>query len=89
MRRRSWSLLPVSMPQLVAEDWRALMTRNKESASQAVGWAAYAAGFQGLKVLSKPDPDGINVLVFPETLTRTCRLEVMNADELDKLGTPS
>ena len=80
--------LPVSISELVAEDWRALMSRGVESASQAVGWAAYAAGFQGLKVPSKPDPNGANVLVFPESLTSTCRLEVMNADELDKLGRP-
>jgi RES domain-containing protein len=81
--------LPVSIPELLAEDWRALMSRNMESASQAVGWAAYAAGFQGMKVPSKPDPTGTNFLVFPETLTKQCRLEVINAADLDKLGKPT
>jgi RES domain-containing protein len=81
--------LPVAMSELIAQDWRALLSRNRESASQTVGWAAYAAGFQGLKVPSKLDPNGANVLVFPETLTKTCRLEVMNADVLDKLGRPT
>jgi RES domain-containing protein len=78
--------LPVAMPQLLAEDWRARLAKNLESASQAVGWAAFTAGFQGFKVPSKPDPKGTNVLVFPENLTRTCRLEVLNADALEKLG---
>jgi RES domain-containing protein len=80
--------LPIPMSELVAVDWRALMARNIEAASQTLGWAAYAAGFQGLKVPSKPDPKGENFLVFPESLTKTCRLEVINADELDKLGRP-
>jgi RES domain-containing protein len=81
--------LPMSMTELLAEDWRAFMSRNREPASQAVGWAAYTAGFQGLQVPSKADAHGVNVLVFPENLTKTCRLEVMNADELDKLGRPT
>jgi hypothetical protein len=76
------------MSELVAADWRALMSRNVESASQTLGRVAYAAGLQGLKVPSRPDPKGINVLVFPENLTMACRLEVMNADELDNLGRP-
>jgi hypothetical protein len=74
------------MSELLAEDWRALMSNNAESGSQAVGWATFAAGFQGLKVPSKPDPGGVNVLIFPENLTRNCRLQVLNAKDLEKLG---
>lgn len=82
------SQMPIGIPEFLAEDWRALMSRGVESGSQALGWAAFSAGFQGLFVPSKPDPDGVNILVFPENLTRTSRLEVMNASELDKLGKP-
>ncbi len=78
--------LPIPMPELVAEDWRALTAKGMESASQSLGWAAFAAGFQGLMVPSRPDPQGVNVLVFPESFTKACRLEVMNASELDRLG---
>jgi RES domain-containing protein len=78
--------LPISIPELLAEDWRAMMARNVEPASQAVGWAAFAAGFQGVRVPSRPDPMGTNLLVFPELLVKGSRLEVLNADELDKLG---
>lgn len=80
------SLLPEMMPSLLATDWRALMARGEESASQAMGRAAYNAGLQGLIVPSKPDPTGVNLLIFPERLTRQCRLRVLNAAELDNLG---
>jgi RES domain-containing protein len=75
-----------TVTEFLGEDWRALMARGVEAGSQALGWAAFAAGLQGLIVPSKPDPTGVNLIVFPENLTRRCRLEVMNAAELDKLG---
>lgn len=78
--------LPISLPELLAEDWRAIMAKNVEPASQAVGWAAFAAGFQGVKVPSRPDPTGTNLLVFPQLLVKGNQLEVLNAEELDKLG---
>jgi RES domain-containing protein len=78
--------LPISIPELLAEDWRAMMARNAEPASQAVGWAAFATGFQGVKVPSRPDPTGTNLLVFSELLLKGNQLEVLNAEELDKLG---
>lgn len=78
--------LPTSIPKLLAVDWRAKMAKNAEPTSQAVGWAAFAAGFQGVKIPSRPDPTGANLLVFPELLVKGNQLEVLNADELDKLG---
>src|SRR5581483_865884 len=77
---------PIPISELLAEDWRAMMAKDVEPASQAVGWAAFAAGFQGLKVPSKPDPTGMNLVIFPERLVKGNRLEVLNAGELDKLG---
>lgn len=78
--------VPELIAEFLAEDWRALNARSIESASQAVGWAAYTAGLQGLIVPSKPVPGSSNLLVFPESQSENCRLEVQNADELDKLG---
>lgn len=78
--------LPVPIADLLAEDWRAMMAKGVEAASQAVGWAAFAAGFQAMRVPSKPAPTGTNILIFPEHLTKGDRLEVLNGDELDKLG---
>ena len=62
------------------------MAKGVESASQALGWATFSAGFQGIMVPSRPDPDGMNLLIFPVLLGKGDRLEVLNASELDKLG---
>ena len=78
--------LPETMKTLLAEDWRAIMSRGEEATTQALGRAAFQAGIQALRVSSKPDPTGVNLLVFPELLTKKTKLEVLNADELDKLG---
>jgi RES domain-containing protein len=78
--------LPEPMATFLAEDWRAIMNRGDEATAQAMGRAARAAALQGLRVPSKPDPTGINLLVFPDALTEKSRLEVLNADDLDKLG---
>jgi RES domain-containing protein len=81
--------VPELMAECLAEDWRALNARSTESASQAVGRAAFSAKLQGLLVPSKAAPEGLNLLAFPENLSAKSRLEVQNADELDKLGKPT
>ena len=63
-----------------------MMARMEESTTQAVGRAAFAAGVQGLIVPSKPDPTGINVLIFPQNLTGPVSMEVLNPELLKKLG---
>jgi RES domain-containing protein len=78
--------LPVRLEDLLAEDWREIMTTGAESASQALGRAAFEAGLQGLLIPSKPDPTGQNLIVFRENLAESCRFHLVNADELDKLG---
>lgn len=83
------SRLPISLSELMSEDWRALVSRGTQPGSQAVGVACFQAGIQAVQVPSKPDPNGANILVFPETLTGEDRLEVTNADQLDKLGKPT
>jgi RES domain-containing protein len=81
--------LPIPMAELLAEDWRAVMASRKEAGPQAMGWAAFAAGIQAVAVPSKPAPGGVNLLVFPENLTRRCRLEVLDPKVLEKLGKPA
>lgn len=83
------SSLPEPLQSLLAEDWRAIMVRGDEATSQAIGRAAYQAGVQALLVPSKPDPNGVNLLVFPEHLAKKSQLEVLNPDDLDKLGKTS
>ena len=81
--------LPATLATVMLEDWRAIMSRGAEATSQAMGWAVFAAGFQGMLVPSKTDPNGINLLVFPDSLGKTNKLVVRNHEVLDKLGRPS
>lgn len=78
--------LPESMNTLLHEDWRAIMSRGAEATPQAIGRAAFEAGFHGLIVPSKPDPKGRNLLVFPDVLSVAERIDVLDADALDTLG---
>jgi RES domain-containing protein len=81
--------LPEPMNSLLAEDWRAIMSRGNEATTQAMGRAAFGAGLEGLLVPSKPDATHVNLMVFPRCFAKSSKLEVLNADELDKLGRPS
>lgn len=78
--------VPDAMAHALAEDWRAFNSKGEESTSQAIGWAAFASGLHGIIVPSKPVPGGVNLLVFPEVLTKACRLVLQNEDALDRLG---
>lgn len=81
--------LPETMELLLAEDWRAIMARGAEATTQANGRAAFQAGVQGLRVPSKPDPIGVNLVLFPALFTNAAQLQVLSPDELDKLGRKS
>jgi len=81
--------LPDSIDGLMAEDWRKVREQGDEATTMAMGRAAFEAGIQGLLVVSKPDPAGVNLLVFPENLDSNCQMEVINPELLEKLGKPS
>ena len=56
---------------------------------QAIGRAAYNAGFEGLIVPSHAFPDGVNVVVVRERLSRPSRqLTVLNKRDLNRLRNP-
>jgi RES domain-containing protein len=78
--------LPQSLILMMTEDWHASNDAGQESVTQALGRLACEAGIQGLLVPSKQDSRGMNIVIFPELLTKDCLLEVLNAEELDKLG---
>jgi RES domain-containing protein len=62
VRRR----LRVLLREISSEDWRKLQDAGKESLTQAIGRAAYAAGFEGLVVPSARVSKGVNIVFFPE-----------------------
>ena len=78
--------LPEPMANLLSEDWRAIMERAEEPTTQAMGRAAFKAGLKGLMVASKPDPAGVNLVVFPDVLVGKDVLEVLNPQALKKRG---
>ena len=83
------SSLPEPIFNIMAEDWRAVMARNEEPTSQAIGRAAWKAKLSGLIVPSNPDPTGQNMVIFPTSLKPPDGLEVQNPRELESLGRPT
>jgi RES domain-containing protein len=77
--------LRISVARLLAVDWRAEQNAGREAVTQAIGRAAFEAGFQGLLVRSHAAKMGVNIVVFPSALDGLCRLEVLNGKDLDKL----
>lgn len=77
---------PESIATLLAEDWRAVMSRGDEATTQAIGRAAFAAGIKGFLVPSKPVPAGVNLCVFPDRIGKGDHLSVLNPDALEKLS---
>ncbi len=69
--------LRVSQDRMLGEDWRKEMRRGRDSLSQSIGRAVYEAGFEGLLVSSAADPDGQNLVWFPDNLGIRSEVEVM------------
>ena len=78
--------VPFGLRSLMDADWRTDNNRGKESLSQALGRAAFAAGFDGLRVPSKPDPNGINLVVFRRGGRGGARIVLLNPQALKALG---
>ncbi len=70
--------------ELIDEDWRALQGTGEESWTQAIGRGCYLAQFQGMLVPSARKDDGTNIVIFPNRLTKTSKIEILAADQLPK-----
>jgi RES domain-containing protein len=80
---RGLQLLPwVGLQDLLAEDWRKVNDTGHEAQSQALGRAAYNAGAGGILVPSARVPGGINLVYFPDALTRSGEVTILGEDEL-------
>lgn len=69
---------------LVEEDWRALQKAGEESWTQAIGRGCYLAGFDGLIVPSARHNGGRNIVLFPDNIARTGKIEILGEDQLPK-----
>ena len=73
--------LQVSRERMVAEDWRRANEKGREALCQAIGRAAFDAGFEGILVPSAQDENGRNLIVFPDQLKPDSGLEEFGAME--------
>lgn len=77
--------LPLPSPQFMG-DWRADNRKESESLSQALGRAAFAAGVEGMRVPSKPDPLGVNLVIFLASAGGGATIKLLNPGVLNELG---
>jgi RES domain-containing protein len=77
--------LPLPWSQFMA-DWRADNRNKLESLSQTLGRAAFAAGVQGLLVPSKPDPRGVNMVIFLSSTGDGATIKLLDPGALNELG---
>ena len=61
--------LGISLGKVLDEDGRAKWNRMKESLTQAIGRAAFSAGFEALIAPSSADTRGTNAIVYPDALS--------------------
>lgn len=74
--------LGLKASELILEAWDTIQETGHESLTQAIGRAAYHAGFEGLLVPSAREKGGINIVVFPDKLARSSRVEILEKDDL-------
>lgn len=82
-RGRVRQRLRISEKRLMQTDWRKDLQAGKTALTQLVGLAAFETEFEGLLVPSAADQAGRNLVVFPENLLDSSRLEVLDPDELE------
>ena len=82
VRRR----VKTSLVRMMAEDWRAAQDAGQEALTQAIGRAAFEAGYEGMLVPSRSVRSAVNIALFVEQLKPTSRLDVLNPDVLLRLS---
>ncbi len=74
--------LGFSRARMLTHDWREATTKNLVSETQACGGAAALLGWEGMVVPSAADTAGRNLVIFPQNLSESSRLTVINAERL-------
>jgi RES domain-containing protein len=72
----------VSLDRILTVDWRRAVRAGREPITQAIGQAAWEVGLEGIIVPSAADPQGHNVVMFPENLRPTSEIRLLNPDRL-------
>ncbi len=74
--------LQIAESRLLKCDWRKEMASGQDALSQLVGRAAKEAGFEALVVRSAEDPEGVNLVIFPDNLQKSSQLIVLSPEKL-------
>ena len=82
--RRLHSKKWLSLDELLGEDWRKVNDSGYESESQALGRAIHAVGAEALITPSARVEGVENLVLFPESITPTARVEILGKEELDR-----
>ena len=82
-------VIGISLTKLLAEDWRREQDAGREALTQAIGRAAFDAGFDGMLAPSHARNGGVNLVAFSDRLTPTHTLEVLHPEALDILLQPN
>lgn len=74
--------LRISRKRMLAEPWWRRQDQGQEALTQAIGRLARDNAFVGLLVPSAASPHGVNVVIFPDRLTASNRLAIVNPERL-------
>jgi len=74
--------IQVSLDRILTVDWRKEVRAGREPITHSIGRAALEIGLEGIIVPSAADPNGHNLLVFPENLQSASEFQLLNPDRL-------
>lgn len=69
----------VAEERMINTDWERANREGQEALTQAIGRAAWAAGFEGLTVPSAAAPESYNAVIFVKNLAHSSRIEPVDA----------
>ena len=73
-------MLRMSLQRMREEDWIKVQLAGGEAFTQQVGRAAMESGLEGIIAASAADPQGRNLVWFPDNLTASSKVVICNAD---------
>ena len=76
------SRLRVSLERILNVDWRKEAQAGRIPVTWMIGQAAFVLGLEGMVVPSTVDPEGRNILVFPENLWEGSKIRLLYPDRL-------
>jgi len=78
------SRLKVSLERILKVDWRREAREGRVPVTWMIGHAAFVVGLEGLVVPSSADPEGQNLLVFPENLKEGSKICLLHPDRMTR-----